>query len=184
MALITSERAVALVPQLAKMSSETLAAYLDAASNLIETACGRRFAFAEVVDETVRTDVYGSAWLERSPVSTGTLSLRDLDGTSIGRWRLDTECGELDVPGRPCRILLASYEGGFATIPPEIELAVANFARYRVERDQSVSAGEIVSKEIGSVKITYGAGSSGSAQEAVPKSIMDGIGHLVMPRLA
>jgi hypothetical protein len=182
MALITAARAVALVPQLAKLSTDQLAATLDVASNAIEAACGRKFAFAEVVDETLRMDVYGNAWLERSPVVSGTLSLKDLDNYPIGRWRLDTDCGELEVPTMANRILLATYDGGFTTIPFEIELAVANFARYRSERDASVSSGEIASKEIGSVKVTYQAGGTATAS-SVPKSIMDGIAHLVLPRL-
>jgi hypothetical protein len=183
MALITPERATQLVPQLAKISSAQLTVYLGAASNMIEAACGRKFAFAEVIDEVVRADVYGRAWLVRTPVTSGSLSLKDLEGNDVSRWRLDTESGELEAPSYPNRILLASYEGGFETLPLELEMAVATFARYRSDRDQVISAGEITSKEIGSVKIGYGSASGATATGSIPKSIMDGISHLIMPSL-
>jgi hypothetical protein len=181
MALITPERAVTLVGQLSKLSTEQLSAYLDTASNAIEAACGRKFASSVVVNEVIRTDVYGRVWLERTPVVPGTLVLTDLEETPIDRWRLDTDSGELEAPRFRDALLLASYTGGFVMLPKELELAVATLARYRSDRDQSVSSGEITSKEIGNVKIAYGQAVASSA--SIPQSILDGIAHLMMPRL-
>lgn len=181
MALITAQRAKDLVPQLEKLSPERLAAYLDSSSNAIEAACGRKFAFSVVVNEVVRTDNYGFAWLERTPVVTGSLVLTDLEETPVARWQLDTESGELKTPRLRDALLLASYSGGFSTLPAELELAVASLARYRSDRDQTVSSGEVVSKEIGKVKIGYG--QTTGANDTIPKPILDGIAHLIMPRL-
>lgn len=182
-ALITNERAVALVPQLASVSSDQLTAQLDSASKIIEAACGRKFACGFVVEEPVLTDVYGYAWIQRSPVMSGTLTLTDLDNVAVNRWRLDTESGELWVPSYPARHLKATYQGGFDPLPAELELAVANFARINIVRQSSQADGEIESKKIGSVEITYASPSSGISVQSVPKAVMDTIGHLVMPKL-
>lgn len=181
-ALITNDRAIALVPQLASASTDQLTAQLDSASAIIEAVCNRKFAFAEVVEEPIVTDVYGYAWLQRIPVLSDTLTLTDLEDTAVGRWRLDTVSGELWAPSYPARHLKASYEGGFVTLPAELELAVANLARISIVRQSSQADGEIASKEIGSVKITYANLSTLAGTDAVPKSIMNTIGHLVMPK--
>lgn len=183
MSLITSQRAVELVPQLAKLSPERLAAYLDAASDAIEAACCRKFASATVTDEVVRTDNYGMAWLERTPTVPGTFTLTDLEETPVNRWRLDTDTGELKVPSFPDALLLASYEGGFETIPAAIELAVASLARIDSDRSASQASGEIASKEIGKVKVAYFNASTMQAVPAIPKFVMDLIAPYMLPRL-
>lgn len=183
MSLITPQRAVDLVPQLTKLTPDRLAAHLDTASTTIESACCRKFAFATVTNESVRTDNYGVAWLERTPIVSGTLTLTDLKETAVNRWRLDTESGELNAPSFRDAFLLASYQGGYATIPPPIELAVASLARIDADRSASQASGEIASKQIGKVAVTYANISTMQAIPAIPKFVMDLIAPFMLPRL-
>ena len=180
--LITNDRAAQLVPQLSSVPTDQLTAQLASASAVIEAVCNRKFACGYVVEEAILTDVYGCVWLQRTPVVSGTLLLTDLDDVAINRWRLDTASGELQTPSHRSRHLKASYQGGYSTLPAELELAVANLARIAITRDASQADGEIAAKEIGSVKITYANLSEIGMSDAVPKSIMNTIGHLVMPK--
>ena len=182
MALITPERAKQLAPQLSRLTAEQLAAYLGSASTAIEAVCGRKFAKSIVSNEYVRLDQFGTGYLERTPVVTGTLSLTDVEAQAVNRWRLDTESGELEAPAYRERIVVASYTGGFDATPYEIELGVATLAKISSDRMASQASGEIASKEIGSVTVSYANLSTLQAVPVIPKSVMDMISPYIMPR--
>lgn len=151
--IITYERAVALVPALEKNSEEQALAYLDAATEAIEEACGRGFRYEQVTGESARPDSLGRSWLWRVPVVPAGVTITDNDGSPIS-FRLENETGELLTPGAgKDDVIKCSYAGGMSPIPPAVELAVANQAKRRIERD--AQQGLITSKEIGSVKIAY-----------------------------
>lgn len=183
MPLITIQRAVELAPQLSGIPPERLQAHVAVASDAIEAACGRKFARSAVVKEVLRLDQYGTAWLQRTPVLSGSFALTDVEETPVARWRLDTDSGELEAPGHRSWILLASYTGGFVNTPEAIELAIASLARIDANRATSQASGEIASKQIGSVTTTYANLSTMQAVPSIPKFVMDLIGPYVMPRL-
>lgn len=152
--LVNYSRATTLVPALASLPQAQVEAYLDAASEAIEDACGRGFALATVANETARTDQYGRAWLWRVPVDpTETVTITDNAGNATS-FLLENERGELVLPGfGEDGVAKASYKGGMTLIPPSVELAVANLAKRRIERMPQSDA--ITSKKIGSVEIQY-----------------------------
>lgn len=182
MPLISTARAIELVPQLSGVTPARLDAHVASASDAIEAACGRKIAKSVVLNEILRLDEYGSAWLERTPVVFGTFSLTDIQATPINRWRLDTDSGELEAPGHRNWLLYASYTGGFDSTPAPIELAIASLARIDIDRSASKASGEIASKTIGSVTTAYANLSTMQAIPAIPKFVMDLIAPYIMPR--
>lgn len=152
--LVNYARAVVLVPALGSLPQAQVEAYLDAATESIEEACGRGFAKQAVTAENARPDQLGRSWLWRVPVDPAqTVTLTDNAGTAIS-FLLENERGELITPGViEGDIVKASYTGGFAVVPPAVELAVTNQAKRRIDRD--AQAGAITSKKIGSVEIQF-----------------------------
>lgn len=152
--LVTYNRAKDLVPALGSLPQTQVDAYLDAASEAIEEACGRGFAQAIVTEENARTDQYGRAWLWRNPVDpTYAMTVTDNAGVPVS-FMLENSLGELIVPGMGTDgVVKVTYRGGFALIPPSVELAVSNLARRRIEAEGDTS--RIAMKVVGSTTISY-----------------------------
>lgn len=152
--LVTYARAVVLVPALGSLPQAQVEAYLDAATESIEEACGRGFAKQAVTAENTRPDQFGRSWIWRAPVDpTETVTVTDNAGTAIS-FLLENERGELITPGVIVGdIVKVTYTGGMTLIPPAVELAVANQAKRRIDRGSQ--AGAVTSKKIGSVEVQY-----------------------------
>lgn len=177
--IITYQRAIVLVPALEKTPEEQAVAYLDAASEAIEEACGRGFRYEQVTGESARPDSLGRSWLWRIPVVPAAVTITENDGSPIS-FRLENETGELLTPGvGKDGVVKCSYAGGMSPIPPAVELAVANLAKRRIERD--AQQGLITSKEIGSVKISY---QTRDETKQVDDDILASIRKYVRQRLA
>jgi len=105
-----------------------------------------------VVNEVIRTDQFGYHFLARTPVISGTLSLT-FEGASVEAFIVNNISGELYCPSFPDRYLKVSYQGGYATIPAGIELAVASISLRMIERLRKPVG--ISSSQIGSVKTDF-----------------------------
>lgn len=177
--LVTYSRAVVLVPALGTLPQAQVEAYLDAATEAIEEACGRGFASVVVSNEEVRADQYGRCWLWRAPVDpTQTVTVRDNAGNLIS-FMLENNAGELIVPGLGTdAIVKVSYKGGFGIVPPSVELAVSNLARRRIEAEADTS--RISMKVVGSTTIAYKTSMSAADIE---KDIMRPIMKYIRKRL-
>lgn len=150
---VTYARAIVLVPELANLPQAQVEAYLEAACESIEEACGRGFECKYVNEETARPNQHGRSWLWRAPVDPIDVIVTDNAGSAIS-FLLENERGELITPGILAGdVAKVSYRGGMGTIPPSVELAVSNLAKRRIT--SSSQQGAIKSKEIGSVKIDY-----------------------------
>lgn len=151
--LITAARAIELQPDLQSFSTTEINAMLDATSETVESLCGRKFALTAVTNESLETDQYGYGYLKRTPYVSG-LTIQTLQNVTIQNYLLNNDTGELFLPTNKSQLLKVSYTGGFATLPPAVELAVSSLAKRQLDR--LGTAGNITSKEIGSVKIAYG----------------------------
>jgi len=170
MGLITTTRAIEIQPALEAFSTAEIQTAIDSASKFVESWCGRIFSLETVVNEVIRTDQFGYHFLARTPVISGTLSLT-FEGASVEAFVVNNNSGELYCPGYPDRYLKVSYQGGYATIPAGIELAVASITLRMLER-LKMSVG-ISAKEIGSVKTQFvGAGDNYSQIDQSIKAIL------------
>lgn len=154
MALISAARAIELQPALESYSTAEIIAALESVSAAIETRCGRKFAFATVVNQVVETDQFGYTWINRPPIVSGSFSVVSMADNSVGMyWTLNTDTGEFCIRSRPNNFLKVSFQGGFSTIPAGVELATAAMALRLLTKLPRL--GSVASIQIGSETVSY-----------------------------
>lgn len=150
--LISTTRAIELQPALEAYTTAEIEAVIDSVSAFIENYCGRKFAQETVTNELGRTDQFGYFYLARTPV-TGSITLKDSRDQTIETYVLNTVSGEVYCPSRPDQYLKASYLGGYATMPPGVEVAVASMTLRACERLRRAT--DVAATQIGTVKTDY-----------------------------
>jgi hypothetical protein len=153
MALLSEAELVAALPDLAGRAD--LAALLDTLTAAITRYCGRALESGSQV-ETFRGDVPRPAlWLVRLPVTAVTSITVNGQALAPTSYTLDTTTGELlrgaypflqNWPGRKCPVV-ATYTGGFATVPSDVKRAAILLAQDLVD-----AAGRLKSEHIGDYK--------------------------------
>lgn len=134
MGLITATRAIELQPNLEAYTMAEVEATINAVSTFVENFCGRIFTQTTVVDEVIRTDQFGYHFLARTPVTSGTVTLKSYQNQTLEGWILDTVSGELYCPSFSDQYLKISYQGGYASIPSGLEVAIAAITLRQIER--------------------------------------------------
>lgn len=153
MGLITATRAIELQPTLEAFTMAEIEATINAVSTFVENYCGRIFSQTTVVDEVIRTDQFGYHFLSRTPITSGSVTLKTYENQTLEAWILNTNSGELYCPSFPDQYLKVSYQGGYASAPSGLEVAVASMTLRACERLRRATG--IASSQIGTVKTDF-----------------------------
>lgn len=153
MGLITATRAIELQPTLEAFTMAEIEATINAVSTFVENYCGRIFSQTTVVDEVIRTDQFGYHFLSRTPITSGSVTLKTYENQTLEAWILNTNSGELYCSSTPDQYLKISYQGGYAAMPSGIEVATAALTLRQLERLKRPIG--LASSRIGSVETSF-----------------------------
>jgi hypothetical protein len=151
-------------PGFGRLSATAQSRFIDAASDKVDSACGRKFGFTQQ-SETESFDGRGQSelWLSLRPVVTVasvTIDGDPIDNTDGTAWTLDGATGRLirgagrEDPRFALRWphgdgnIVVQYWGGYAAIPANVILATAYAVKYLF--DQGKVSGAYSQETIGS----------------------------------
>lgn len=155
MGLITATRAIELQPTLEAFAMAEIEATINAVSTFVENYCGRIFSQTTVIDEVIRTDQFGYHFLSRTPITSGSVTLKTYENQTLEAWILNTVSGELFCPSFADQFLKISYQGGYASMPAGLEVAVAAIALRQLEQLKRPIG--LSTSRIGSVESSFSA---------------------------